>query len=119
MQRNCLFYPYPEGIFWNRISRKQKQLIFTKSVSIRSKNIEMIEFVKEKTNLYASSKLYSQIKKNPKVSDENEIGLYKIYSCFDNEGTYKISYAQRVDSLKSLTILQKVKNFIDTNFKRD
>lgn len=117
-EKNCLSYPYPEGIFWNNISRQQKQLIYTKSVSIRSKNMEMIEFIKEKTDLYASSELYSEIEKKSLNLDKKEIGLYKIYSCFDNEGTYKSSYAQRFDNLKSLSILQKIKYFIDTKFKR-
>ena len=117
-QINCLFYPYPEGIFLKKKFMRQRQLIYTQTVSIKSKNIEMIEFIKEKTDLYASSELYSEIEKKSLNLDKKEIGLYKIYSCFDNEGTYKSSYAQRFDNLKSLSILQKIKYFIDTKFKR-
>ena len=117
-QRNCLFYPYPEGIFLKKNFMRQKQLIYTKSVSIKSKNIEMIDFIKEKTDLHASSSLYKHIKLKFPNSNDNDIGLYKIYSCFNNKGIYKISYGQRVGRLKGLDILQKSKNFIK-KFHRD
>ena len=118
-QRNCLFYPYPEGIFFKKKFMRQKQLIYTQSVSIKSKNIEMIEFLKEKTDLEASSSLYRHIKLNFPNSKDNDIGIYKIYSCFNNKGTYKISYGQRVGRLKGLDVLQKSKNFIKKKLNRD
>ena len=118
-ERNCLFYPYPEGIFLKKKFMRQKQLIYTQSVSIKSKNIEIIEFIKEKTDLHASSSLYRHIKLNLPNSKDNDIGLYKIYSCFDNKGTYKISFGQRVGRLKGLDILQKSKDFIIKNLYRD
>ena len=111
-ERNCLFYPYPEGIFLKKKFMRQKQLIYTQSVSIKSKNIEMIEFIKEKAALNASSSLYRHIKLNFPNSKDNDIGIYKIYSCFNNKGTYKISYGQRVGRLQGLDIFQKSKNFI-------
>tara|TARA_B100001029_G_C14765889_1_gene288511 strand:- start:269 stop:568 length:300 start_codon:yes stop_codon:yes gene_type:complete len=98
---------------------RQKQLIYTKSVTIKSKNIEMLNFIKEKTDLHASSSLYRHIKLNFPNSKDNDIGLYKIYSCFNNKGTYKISYGQRVGRLKGLDILQKSKNFIKKTLNRD
>ena len=118
-QRNCLSYPYPEGLFLKKNFMGQKQLIYTKSVSIKSKNIEMVEFIKEKTDLDASSSLYRNIKLNLPNSKDNDIGLYKIYSCFNNKGTYKISFGQRVGRLKGLDILQKSKNFIKKKLNRD
>ena len=118
-ERNCLFYPYPEGIFFKKKFMRKKQLIYTQSVSIKSKNIEMIEFIKEKTDLHASSSLYKNIKLNLPNSKDNDIGIYKIYSCFNNKGTYKISYGQRVVKLKGLDILQKTKNFIEKTLNRD
>ena len=97
---------------------RKKQLIYTQSVSIKSKNIEMIEFIKEKTDLRASSSLYRHIKLNLPNSKDN-IGIYKVYSCFNNKGTYKISYGQRIGRLKGLEILQKSKNFIKKTLNRD
>ena len=118
-ERNCLFYPYPEGIYLKKKFMRQKQVIYTKSVSIKSKNIEIIDFIKEKTDLHASSFLYRHIKQNLPNSKDNDIGLYKIYSCFDNKGTYKISFGQRVGRLKGLDILQKSKDFIIKKLYRD
>ena len=118
-QRNCLSYPYPEGIFLKKKFMRQKQLIYTQSVSIKSKNIEMVDFIKEKTDLHASSSLYRHIKLKFPNSKDNDIGIYKIYSCFNNKGTYKISYGQRVGRLKGLDILQKSKNFIKKTLNRD
>jgi len=118
-ERNCLFYPYPEGIYLKKKFMRQKQVIYTKSVSIKSKNIEIIDFIKEKTDLQASSFLYRHIKQNLPNSKDNDIGLYKIYSCFDNKGTYKISFGQRVGRLKGLDILQKSKDFIIKKLYRD
>ena len=118
-EKNCLFYPYPEGIYLKKKFMRQKQLIYTQSVSIKSKNIEMIEFIKEKTDLNASSSLYRHIKLNSPNSKDNDIGIYKIYSCLNNKGTYKISYGQRVGRLKGLDFLQKSRNFIKKKLKRD
>jgi len=109
-ERNCLNYPYPDGIYLKKNLNKQKQFIYTQSVLIESKNIRKIEFNKKKNNLYAISYLHKHIELNsPNLALEG-IGIYQIYSCFDSVGTYKISYAQRVDSLKRLNILQKVKS---------
>ena len=116
-QRNCLFYPYPEGIFLKKKFMRQRQLIYTQTVSIKSKNIEMIDFIKEKTDLNASSSLYRHIKLNFPNMKANDIGIYKIYSCLNNKGTYKISYGQRVGRLKGLDFLQKSRNFIKKKLK--
>ena len=118
-QRNCLSYPYPEGLFLKKNFMGQKQLIYTKSVSIKSKNIEMVEFIKEKTDLDASSSLYRNIKLNLPNSKDNDIGLYKIYSCFNNKGTYKISYGQRVGKLKGLGFLKESMNLIKRKLNWD
>tara|TARA_B100001989_G_scaffold11088_1_gene7052 strand:+ start:733 stop:1170 length:438 start_codon:yes stop_codon:yes gene_type:complete len=118
-QRNCLSYPYPEGIFLKKKFMRQRQLIYTQTESIKSKNIEMIDFIKEKTDLNASSSLYRHIKLNFPNLKANDIGIYKIYSCFNNKGTYKISYGQRVGRLKGLDFLQKSRNFIKKKLKRD
>ena len=45
-ERDCLNYPYPEGIYLKIKSKNRKQLIYTKSVSIKSQNIRKIEFIK-------------------------------------------------------------------------
>ena len=114
--KNCLNYPYPEGIYFKRKSINKKQLIYTRSIAIKSQNIKKIEFAKKKNKLLASSSLYEYIKLNfPNIKDE-EIGMYNLYSCFDSDGTYKISYAQRDVSLKKLNIFQKVKKLIESNF---
>jgi len=118
-ERNCLNYPYPEGIYLKRNRNKKTQFIYTQSVSIESKNIRKIEFIKKKNNLYAISSLHKHIKLNTPKSDEEGIGTYQIYSCFDSVGTYKISYAQRVDSLKRLNIFKKVNIFIKNKFTND
>ena len=118
-ERDCLFYPYPEGIFLKKKFMRQKQLIYTQSVSIKTKNIEMIEFIKEKTDLHASSSLYRHIKLNSPNLKYNDIGIYKIYSCFNNKGTYTISFGQRVGRLNGLDILQKSKNFIKKKLHRE
>ena len=118
-QKNCLSYPYPEGLFLKKNFMGQKQLIYTKSVSIKSKNIEMVEFIKEKTDLDASSSLYRNIKLNLPNSKDNDIGLYKIYSCFNNKGTYKISYGQRVGKLKGLGFLKESMNLIKRKLNWD
>ncbi len=115
-ERNCLNYPYPEGLYFNRKSISKKQLIYTRSIVIKSKNIKKIEFAKKKNKLLASSSLYQHIKQNfPNIEDE-EIGIYNLYSCFDRDGTYKISFAQRDVSLKKLNIFQKIRNYIEANF---
>lgn len=115
-QNNCTNYPYPEGIYLKNKSRNKKQLIFTKSAVIKSKNIKKIEFVKKKNNLYAISSLNKFIKQYSSDMEEEKIGIYNLYSCFDSEGNYKISYAQRDVSLKTLNIFQKVKNFFNGKF---
>ena len=79
----------------------------------------MIDFIKEKTDLNASSSLYRHIKLNFPNLKANDIGLYKIYSCSNNKGIYKISYGQRVGRLKGLDFLQKSRNFIKKKLKRD
>ena len=115
-EKNCLNYPYPEGIYFNRKSISKNQLIYTRSIAIKSQNIKKIEFAKKKNKIIASSSLYEHIKRHfPNIEDE-EIGMYNLYSCFDSDGTYKISYAQRDVSLKKLNIFQKVRNFIESNF---
>lgn len=118
-QSSCLNYPYPEGIFINRKSINKKQLIYTKSVVIKSQNIRKIEFEKKKNNLYAISSLNKHIKLYFPDLDEDNIGIYNLYSCFDVKGNYKISYAQRDFSLKTLNIFQKIKNFVDKKFFND
>ena len=115
-QSSCLNYPYPEGIFINRKSINKKQLIYTKSVVIKSQNIRKIEFEKKKNNLYAISSLNKHIKLYFPDLDKDNIGIYNLYSCFDVKGNYKISYAQRDVSLRDLNIFQKIKNFIDKKF---
>ena len=115
-QNNCKNYPYPEGIYLKNKYRNKKQLIYTKSEVIKSKNIKKIEFVKKKNNLYAISSLNKHIKLHFPNIEEEKIGVYNLYSCFDSEGTYKISYAQRDVSLKTLNIFQKTKNFINNKF---
>ena len=115
-QSSCLNYPYPEGIFFNRKSISKNQLIYTRSIAIKSQNIKKIEFAKKKNKILASASLYEHIKRHfPNIEDE-EIGMYNLYSCFDSDGTYKLSYAQRDVSLKKLNIFQKVRNFIESNF---
>ena len=47
-ERNCSNYPYPEGIYVKNNFLKKKQFIYTKSISIKSKNIRKIEFKKNK-----------------------------------------------------------------------
>lgn len=118
-QSSCLNYPYPEGIFINRKSINKKQLIYTKSVVIKSQNIRKIEFEKKKNNLYAISSLNKHIKLYFPDLDKDNIGIYNLYSCFDVKGNYKISYAQRDFSLKTLNIFQKIKNFVDKKFFND
>ena len=118
-QSNCLNYPYPEGIYIKNKSNNKKQLIYTKSVSIKNKDIRKIEFVKKKNNLYAITSLSKYIEMYFPNLKEEEIGIYNIYSCFDSNGIYKISYAHRDISLKNLTIFQKVKKFIDKKFFND
>ena len=116
-ERNCFNYPYPDGIYLKKNLNKQKQLIYTQSVLIESKNIRKIEFIKKKNNLYAITSLHKHIKLNSSESDEEGIGTFQIYSCFDSVGNYKISYAERVDSLKHFNILQKVKSMFKNKFK--
>ena len=118
-QSSCLNYPYPEGIFINRKSINKKQLIYTKSVAIKSQNIRKIEFEKKKNNLYAITSLNKYIELYFPNLEEEKIGIYNLYSCFDVKGNYKISYAQRDFSLKTLNIFQKIKNFVDKNFFND
>ena len=115
-QSSCLNYPYPEGIFINRKSINKKQLIYTKSVAIKSQNIRKIEFEKKKNNLYAITSLNKYIELYFPNLEEEKIGIYNLYSCFDVNGNYKISYAQRDVSLRNLNIFQKIKNFIDKKF---
>ena len=115
-ESSCLNYPYPEGIFINRKSISKKQLIYTKSVAIKSLNKRKIEFEKKKNNLYAITSLNKHIKLYFPNLDEEKIGIYNLYSCFDINGNYKISYAQRDVSLKALNIFQKIKNFLDKKF---
>ena len=115
-QSSCLNYPYPEGIFINRKSINKKQLIYTKSVAIKSQNIRKIEFEKKKNNLYAITSLNKYIELYFPNLEEEKIGIYNLYSCFDVRGNYKISYARRDVSLRNLNIFQKIKNFIDKKF---
>ena len=118
-QSNCLDYPYPEGIHIRNKLWNKKQLVYTRSVTIKSKNIKKIEFVKKKNNLYAITSLDKHIKMQFPNIDEEEIGMYTIYSCFDSEGIYKVSYAQRNVGLKNFNIIQKIKKFIDKNSSKD
>ena len=118
-QSNCLDYPYPEGIYIRNKLWNKKQLVYTRSVTIKSKNIKKIEFVKKKNNLYAITFLDKHIKMQFPNIDEEEIGMYNIYSCFDSEGIYKVSYAQRNVGLKNFNIIQKVKKIIDKNPSKD
>ena len=112
-ERSCLNYPYPEGIYLKGKFKNKTQLIYTKSVAIKSKNIRKIEFAKKKNNVYAITYLNNHIKLYFPNIKEEEIGIYNLYSCFDSEGTYKTSFAQR--DVK-LNIFQKLKYFIETNF---
>ena len=118
-QSNCLDYPYPEGLHIRNKLWNKKQLVYTRSIAIKSKNIKKIEFVKKKNNLYAITFLDKHIKMQFPNIDEEEIGMYNIYSCFDSEGMYKVSYAQRNVGLKNFNIIQKVKKFIDKNSSKD
>ncbi len=115
-ENNCKNYPYPEGIYIKRKSKDKKQLIYTKSITIKSQNIRKIEFLKKKNNLYAITSLNKHIKLLSPGIKEEEIGIYNLYSCFDSKGTYKISYANRDASLKTLSIFKKIKNFIEKKF---
>ena len=47
-ERNCLNYPYPEGIYFNRKSISKNQLIYTRSIAIKSQNIKNRICEKEK-----------------------------------------------------------------------
>ena len=118
-QSNCLDYPYPEGIHIRNKLWNKKQLVYTRSVAIKSKNIKKIEFDKKKNNLFAITSLDKHIKMQFPNIDEEEIGMYNIYSCFDSKGIYKVSYAQRNVGLKNFNIIQKVKKFIDKNSSKD
>ena len=118
-ERSCSNYPYPDGIYLKSKSSNKKQLIYTKTVAIKSQNTRKIEFVKKKNNLYAITSLNKHIKLHYPNIEGEEIGIYNLYSCFDREGTYKISYAQRDLSLNTLNIFQKVKNFIQKKFFDD
>ena len=118
-EKNCLNYPYPEGIYLKSKLSNKKQLIYTKSTVIKSQNSKKIEYIKKKNNLYAITSLNKYIKLNFPNIKEEEIGIYNLYSCFDGEGNYKISYAQRDVSLKNLNIFQKVKYFIKNNLLID
>ena len=116
-ERNCSTYPYPEGMHIKSNFMKKKQFIYTKSVSIKSKNIRIIEFIKRQNNLYAIASLNNHIKANSPNKNEEKIGVYRIYSCFDSDdGSYKISYAQRVNRLKNFNIIQEIKNFFKNKF---
>ena len=112
-EKNCLNYPYPDGIYFKNKFTDKKQLIYTQSVSIKSENIRKIEFIKKKNNLYAITSLSKHIKLNSRDKEEEKFGIYNIYSCFDSEGNYKISYAQREVNLMSMNIFQKVKRFFN------
>ena len=41
-QSNCLDYPYPEGIYIRNKLWNKKQLVYTRSVTIKSKNIKLL-----------------------------------------------------------------------------
>ena len=114
-EKSCLNYPYPDGIYVKGNFSDKKQLIYTQSVSIKSENVRKIEFYKKKNNIYAMTSLNKYIKLHFPNIESEEIGMYKLYSCFDREGNYKISFAQREVSLKSLNIFQKVKRFFEKN----
>ena len=94
----------------------KKQLIYTKSVSIKSQNIKKIEYIKKKNNLYAIASLNKQIKINFPNLKEEEIGIYNINSCFNSDGNYKVSFAMREVKLKKLNIFQKVKKILKMSF---
>ena len=113
-ESNCLNYPYPEGIYIKRKFINKKQLIYTKSALIKSQNIKKIEFAKKKNNLYAKSLLDKHIKLH--FPNLEKIGIYNLYSCFDSDGNYKISLAQRDVSLRTLNIFQKVRQFIEKKY---
>ena len=115
-ERNCLNYPFPEGIYYKIKKGNKKQLIYTKSVAIKSQNIRKIEFVKKKNNLYAITSLSKNIKLYFPNIEEKEIGIYNLYSCFNSKGVYKVSYAQRYVDLRSINIFQKVKKFFGKPF---
>ena len=63
-RKNCLNYPYPNGIYFKNKFSDKKQLIYTQSVSIKTENIRKIEFIKKKNNLYAITSLSKHIKLN-------------------------------------------------------
>ena len=117
-ERSCINYPYPDGIYVKDNLKKKKQFIYTQSTIIKNKNLRKIEFIKKKNHLYAIESLHKHINLKSFGNSEKRIGIYRIYSCFDNEGTYKISYAQRVDGLESLKIFQKLKFFIQNKFNK-
>tara|TARA_A100001035_G_C27451217_1_gene350307 strand:+ start:71 stop:502 length:432 start_codon:yes stop_codon:yes gene_type:complete len=112
----CLNYPYPEGIYMKSNPSNKKQLIYTKSVSIKSQNIKKIEYIKKKNNLYAIASLNKQIKINFPNLKEEEIGIYNLNSCFNSDGIYKVSFAMREVKLKKLNIFQKVKKILKMSF---
>ena len=116
-ERNCSNYPYPNGIHIKSNFMKKNQFIYTKSISIKSKNIRKIEFKKKQNNIFAIASLNNHIRLNSSNKKEEKIGVYIIYSFFDSDyGIYKISYAQRVNRLKNFNIIQKVKNFFKNKF---
>ena len=118
-ERNCLNYPYPNGIYYKIKPNNQKQFIYTQSAFIKSKNNRKIVFNKRKNDLYAMAFLHKYIKLNSPNYNEEEIGVYRIYSCFNTNGTYKISYAQRVENLERLNTLKKVKRFFANIFQNN
>ena len=118
-ERNCFNYPYPDGIYYKIKSNNQKQFIYTQSAFIKSKNNRKIVFNKRKNDLYAMANLHKHIKLNSPNYNEEKIGVYRIYSCFNNNGTYKISYAQRVENLESLNNFQKLKIFFGNIFQNN
>ncbi|KGG03483.1 hypothetical protein EU99_1068 [Prochlorococcus marinus str. MIT 9321] len=63
--------------------------------------------------------MHKHIKLNSPNYYEEKIGVYRIYSCFNNNGTYKISYAQRVENLESLNNFQRVKRFFGNIFQNN
>ena len=62
LERNCLNYPYPEGIYFKIKPGNKKQLVYTKSVIIKNKNKRKIEFAQKKNNLFAMISLHKHIK---------------------------------------------------------
>ena len=109
----CQNYPYPDGVFIKNKFANNKQFIFTSTTLFKTKNIKRINLIRKTSNhkaIYSLNKFIDRT--NSRKSNELN-GLYQIESCFSLDGIYKVSYANRKDSLKQLNIIQKIKFYLN------